>query len=71
MLFRSIAGQHADYMTVALRAYKVEGNPQVGRGNAIMGGQVKQFTPQELKAMAQYIGSLPSELRSVPQNGFR
>ena len=69
--YPKIAGQHADYLTVALRAYKVEGNPQVGRGNAIMGGQVKQFTPQELKAMAQYIGSLPSDLHTVPQNKFR
>jgi hypothetical protein len=30
---------------VALQAYAVEGNPNVGRGNAIMAGQVKQFKP--------------------------
>jgi cytochrome c553 len=69
--YPKIAGQHADYLSVALRAYTVTGNPQVGRSNAIMAGQVKQFKPAELKAMAQYIGSLPGELRTVPQPKFR
>lgn len=69
--YPKIAGQHADYLYVALKAYKVEGNPQLGRGNAIMAGQVKQFSPAELKAMANYIGSLPGELRTVPQSRFR
>ncbi|KPF49370.1 cytochrome C [beta proteobacterium AAP121] len=69
--YPKIAGQHADYLAVALRAYATTGNPHVGRGNAIMAGQVKQFKPAELKAMAQYIGSLPGELRTVPQPKFR
>lgn len=69
--YPKIAGQHADYLYVALKAYKTEGNPQVGRGNAIMAGQVKQFSNAELKAMAAYIGSLPGELRTVPQSKFR
>jgi cytochrome c553 len=69
--YPKIAGQHADYLFVALKAYKTEGNPQVGRSNAIMAGQVKQFTVPELKAMAQYIGSLPGDLRTVPQSKFR
>ena len=69
--YPKLAGQHADYLAVALRAYSVQGNPQVGRGNAIMSGQVKQFKPAELKAMAKYIGSLPGELSTVPQARFR
>ena len=69
--YAKIAGQHGDYLYAALRAYGTEGNPQVGRGNAIMGGQVKQFKRDELKAMAQYISSLPGELRTVPQSKFR
>ena len=69
--YPKIAGQHADYLAVALRAYAVQGNPQVGRGNAIMVGQVKQFKREELLALAQYIGSLPGELRTVPQPGLR
>ncbi|MDP4301563.1 c-type cytochrome [Leptothrix discophora] len=62
-----LGGQPADYLYVALRAYKIEGNQNVGRANAIMGGQVKQFTDAELKAIAKYIASLPSEL-SIKQN---
>ena len=69
--YPKIAGQHADFLYVSLKAYKTEGNPQVGRGNAIMGGQVKQFTLKELKAMAEYIGSLPGDLKVVPQSKFR
>jgi cytochrome c553 len=69
--YPKIAGQHADYLYVALRAYTVTGNAKVGRSNAIMAAQVKQFKPAELKAMAQYIGSLPGELRTVPQSRFR
>lgn len=66
-----IAGQHADYLYVALKAYQVDGNAQVGRNNAIMGGVAKQFKPSELKALAAYIGSMPGSLATVPQNKFR
>jgi hypothetical protein len=43
----------------------------VGRGNAIMAGQVKQFKREELKAIANYLATLPSDLRTVPQSKFR
>jgi cytochrome c553 len=69
--YPKIAGQHADYLYVALKAYQTEGNAKLGRSNAIMQGQVKQFKPSELKAMAGYIASLPGELRTVPQSKFR
>jgi hypothetical protein len=36
-----------------------------------MSAQVKQFKPAELKAMAAYLGSLPGELRTVPQPKFK
>jgi hypothetical protein len=36
-----------------------------------MGAQVQQFSRAELKAMADYLGSLPGELRTVPQSKFR
>ena len=65
--YPKIAGQHGDYLAVALHAYSVQGNPQVGRGNAVMAGQVKQFKREELKAMAKYIASLRGDLRTVPQ----
>ena len=69
--YPKLAGQHADYLYVALKAYQTEGNPQVGRGNAIMVGQVKPFSHIELKAIANYIATLPSDLHTVPQAKFR
>ena len=69
--YPKIAGQHSDYLYAALRAYQVEGKPYQGRSNAIMRGQVKAFTQAELKQMARYIGSLPGDLRVVPQSRFR
>ncbi|MFM8696278.1 MAG: c-type cytochrome [Betaproteobacteria bacterium] len=69
--YPKIAGQHADYLYVALKSYKTEGQAQLGRANAIMGAQVKQFSLAELKAMANYIGSLPGDLKTVPQSKTR
>jgi cytochrome c553 len=69
--YPKIAGQYSDYLYVALKAYKTEGNPQVGRANAVMGGVVKQFSNAELKELAAYVGSLPGELKTVPQSKFR
>lgn len=69
--YPKIAGQHADYLYVSLKAYKTEGQAQLGRANAIMGAQVKQFSLAELKAMANYIGSLPGDLKTVPQSKLR
>jgi cytochrome c553 len=69
--YPKIAGQHSDYLFVALKAYKTDNNPNIGRGNAIMAGMAKQFTNAELKEMANYIGSLPGELKVVPQRQFK
>jgi cytochrome c553 len=69
--YPKIAGQHADYLYVALKSYKVEGNPLIGRNNAIMATQVKQYTLAELRAMSRYIASLPGDLRVVEQSKFR
>jgi cytochrome c553 len=66
-----LAGQHADYLTVALKAYKTEKNPKVGRNNAIMSGFAKQYTNAELKEMAKYIASLDGDMKVVPQSKFR
>ena len=69
--YPKIAGQHADYLYVALKAYKTEKNPKVGRSNAVMAGVAKQFTNAELKAMAGYIASRDGDLQVVPQPRFR
>ncbi len=69
--YPKIAGQHADYLYVALKAYKTEGNANVGRANAIMAGMAKQFSNAELRAMADYLAALPGELRTVKESYFR
>mgnify|MGYP001038513811 CR=1 FL=1 len=65
-----LAGQHADYLFVALKSYRVKNNPHLGRSNAVMGQQVeeKKFTTAELKTLATYISSLPGELKTVPES---
>jgi cytochrome c553 len=69
--YPKIAGQHGDYLYIALKAYQTKGNPQIGRGNAVMGGMAAPFNWQELKLLAQYIGSLPGELKTVPESRLR
>ena len=69
--YPKLAGQHGDYLYVALKAYQTEGNPHVGRANAIMAGQVKPFKRDELKVLAQYLATLPGDLKTVPQSKFR
>jgi len=69
--YPKIGGQHADYLLVALKAYKVEKNAKVGRNNAIMSGIAKQYTNAELKLMANYLSSLEGDLKTVPQSQFR
>jgi cytochrome c553 len=69
--YPKLGGQHADYLYVALKSYTVEGNGVIGRNNAIMGGVAKQYTLAELKQMANYLGSIEGELRTVPQGKFR
>ena len=69
--YPKLAGQHADYLFVALKSYKTEGNATWGRANGIMGGIVKQFSNAELKELANYMSALPGELKTVPQDKFR
>jgi cytochrome c553 len=69
--YPKIAGQHADYLFVALKSYQTKDLAKLGRSNAIMVGQAAQFKPGELKAMAAYLATLPGDLRTVPQGRFR
>lgn len=69
--YPKIAGQHADYLFVALKSYKVEGQSTWGRSNGIMGGVAKQFSNAELKELAKYVSVQPGELKVVPQSKFR
>ena len=69
--YPKLAGQHADYLYVALKGYQVRNNAQIGRSNAVMGGMAAPFSHKELKLLANYIGSLPGTLKTVPEARFR
>jgi len=69
--YPKLAGQHADYLFVALKAYKVTNNAKVGRANAIMAGMAKQYTNAELKLIAGYLASVDGDLKTVAQSRFR
>lgn len=70
--YPKVAGQYADYVYAALKSYQRDtGQGMVGRSNGVMAGVAKQFTLQELKQLAGYIGSLEGDLRTVPESRFR
>src|ERR1044071_623485 len=52
--YPKLAGQHEDYLVHALTAYKRGDGPN-GRSNAIMGGQVKPLSNQDIKDLAAYL----------------
>ena len=69
--YPKLAGQHADYLYIALKEYQTDKNPQVGRNNAIMMGMARPFTHAEAKQLAAYFATLPGELKTVPQSRWR
>jgi cytochrome c553 len=69
--YPKLAGQYADYLYVALKAYQTDKNPHVGRNNAIMMGMSRPFSHQELKLLGAYFESLPGDVKTVPEARFR
>lgn len=69
--YPKIAGQHGDYLFVALKSYKADKGALVGRSNGVMAGIANQFSNAELKELASYVASLPSDLKTLPQSKFR
>jgi len=59
--YPKLAGQFNDYLVHALTAYK-RGDGANGRNNAIMTGQVKPLSDQDIKDLAAYLSSLPTSL---------
>lgn len=60
--YPKLAGQHKSYLEYALIGYKRGSDGANGRGNAIMGGQVKPLSHQDIKNIAAYLHSLPGSL---------
>jgi cytochrome c553 len=69
--YPKIGGQLADYLYVALKAYKISDNAKVGRNNAIMASMAKQYSNAELKLLANYLSSVQGDVKVVPQSRFR
>ena len=59
--YPKLAGQHAEYLEHALKAYKRGDGPN-GRNNAIMVGQVAKLSNNDIADLAAYLSKLPSEL---------
>jgi cytochrome c553 len=66
-----LAGQHADYLFVTLRAYHTTGLDKVGRVNATMNGMAATLNDEEMKVAADWLASLPGDLKVVPESRFR
>ena len=69
--YPKLAGQNADYLYIALKSYQDGSHTTWGRTNAVMAGMANPFSRSELKAIANYIGSLPGDLKTVPQSKTR
>lgn len=69
--YPKIAGQHADYLYVALRSYKINEKPMIGRGHPVMVGIAKQFSDKEMKVLANYVASLPGEIQTVQRSRIK
>ena len=60
--YPKLAGQHRDYLVIALNAYKRGADGANGRGNAIMTAQVKPLSREDVQNIAAYLHSLPGSL---------
>ena len=69
--YPKLAGQHSDYLYAALKEYQTKNNVRIGRDNAVMVGMAAPFSHAELKLLAKYIGSLPGDVKTVPESRFR
>ena len=68
--YPEVAGQYADYIAAALRAYKVD-LPVYGRTNAIMGGIAKQFSNDEISRIADYVSTIDSNIQTPVESRFK
>jgi len=59
--YPKLGGQHAEYLSAALRAYKRGAGPN-GRVNPIMALQVQPLSHKDMDDIGAYLASLPSQL---------
>jgi cytochrome c553 len=69
--YPKLAGQYEDYLFVALKSYKTEGNALVGRNHPSMVGFAKQLSNKEMRDIAAYIAKLPGDMKTIQEPKFR
>jgi cytochrome c553 len=60
--YPKLAGQHRDYLEMAMIAYKRGPQGTNGRANPIMNAQVQPLSRQDIRNIAEYLNSLPGSL---------
>lgn len=68
--YPKLAGQHPDYLLATLKSYQ-HVSAKVGRSNAIMAAQATPFTAPELALLANHLGSLPGDVKTVVLPKFK
>ena len=77
-----VAGQYSDYLFASLKAYQTDSNNRyIGRTPGLMAQPLEKIKDHnvsgdinnlnDLRLLADYIASQPSELRTVPERHFR
>ena len=64
--YPKVAGQYADYLYSALKSYKTEGNPHIGRSNGVMAAGSNGRRPNRLNTL---VGSTADRSLIQPKNG--
>jgi len=59
--YPKLAGQHGDYLYIAMRAYQTS-NPLLGRRHPVMEAQLQNLSQYDLHDIAAYFESLPDGL---------
>ena len=60
--YPKLAGQHSDYLSKALIAYKRGNKAIIGRNNPIMAGMAQPLSDQDIADVSVYLQSLPGPL---------
>jgi cytochrome c553 len=60
--YPKLAGQHSDYLSHALIAYKRGNKAIIGRNNPIMAGMAQPLSDQDIADVSVYLQGLPGPL---------
>ncbi len=64
--YPKLAGQYADYLYYAMRAYQAGLSHLDGREHPVMKAQLQSLSESDLRDIAAYLESLPGQMRTKP-----